>query len=406
MSERLKDNLCKLSLSRYAYESLKHVEVIKVLLIEGRARQVLPMSKALRELGCEVTTYNTSKLDPGYSSKYPNRKLIAYFDVSKPIETYNAILQELKTYTYDIIIPLNDEVAILLSKNKQDVEKYANVHVNDWDIFQMASDKLKTMDVCMKNRIPCPLTLNDFHSIVEDNIHLHFPVVCKPRTGCAAVGFHISHNYIDLEEYYKKAEIKYGPCLIQEFIPQEGLQYKAELYIDRKGELKGACVFAKIRWYPIHGGSSTLNEIVDRPDIIEDCKKLLLAVGWKGYADIDLIEDPRDGKAKVMEINPRITGSVKICFEAGVNFAKMILDDYIGNEVEPQFDVRHCYLRYMHTDILWFIKSKQRFSSNPSWFSFKNTADQIFSWSDIWVFFAYTIQGFSKILKDKRKRTL
>ena len=50
---------------------MKEYSRIRVLLIEGRARQVLPMSKSLRELGCEITTYNGSKLDPGYASKYP-----------------------------------------------------------------------------------------------------------------------------------------------------------------------------------------------------------------------------------------------------------------------------------------------------------------------------------------------
>ena len=107
-----------------------------------------------------------------------------------------------------------------------------------------------------------------------------------------------------------------------------------------------------------------------------------------------------------MEINPRITGSVKICFEAGVNFAKMIVDDYLQKEVSPQFDVKHKFLRYMHTDVLWFIKSKNRFGCKPSWFSFKNTTDQIFSWADLWVFFAFTLQGFSKLSKDKKKRAL
>lgn len=379
---------------------------IKVLLIEGRARQVLPVSKALREMGCEVTTYNGSKLDPGYASKYPHRKLLSYCDAHDPEGSYKAIKAELESYKYDIVVPLDDDVAIILSKYKNDLEKLTSIHVNGWDLFTMASDKLKTMNACMSNNLPCPKTYQDLNDFKLDISNVKFPVVCKPRTGCAAVGFHVAESLQDLEDYYNKAEQKYGPCLIQEYIPQDGLQYKAELFIDRNGELKGACVFAKVRWYPISGGSSCLNETVNRPDIVKDCANLLKAIGWRGYADIDLIEDTRDGNAKIMEINPRITGSVKICFEAGVNFAKMILDDYLQKNVEPQFDVKHKFLRYMHTDLLWFLKSPNRFKCKPSWFSFKNTTDQIFSWSDLWVFFAFTLQGFSKLSKDKKKRAL
>lgn len=380
--------------------------IIKVLLIEGRARQVLPMSKALKALGCEVTTYNSSKLDPGYASRYPDRKLIAFCDASMPEKSYKAIKAELEKYQYDIVIPLNDDVAIILSQHKQDLKKFSNIAVEDWDIFQKASDKLQTMMVCMNNNIPCPLSftnIQDYHTKKE---LVKFPVVVKPRTGCAAVGFHVSDNESDLSDYYYKAEQKYGKMLIQEYIPQDGLQYKCEMYVDRYGELKGACVFAKVRWYPIDGGSSCLNEIVNRPDIVDNCKKLLNNIGWRGYADIDLIEDSRDGKVKIMEINPRITGSVKICFEAGVNFAKLIVDDFQGKVLEPQFDVKHKYLRYIHTDVLWFLKSPNRFKCKPSWFSLRNTTDQIFSWDDLWVFFAYTLQGFSKLKKDTKKRSI
>lgn len=385
---------------------MKDYKDIKVLLIEGRARQVLPVSKALRQLGCEVTTFNGSKLDPGYASRYPHRKLLAYCDAHNPEGSFKAIKAELEKYHYDLVIPQNDDVAIVLSKHKEELEKLTTIHVNSWELFTMASDKLKTMKACMDNGLPCPKTFLSLEDFVEHKASVQYPLVVKPRTGCAAVGFHVSNNEEDVMDYVSKAEKKYGPCLIQEYIPQDGLQYKAELYIDRNGEVKAACVFSKVRWYPIEGGSSTLNEIVDRPDIVNDCVALLKAIGWRGYADIDLIEDTRDGKAKIMEINPRITGSVKICFEAGVNFAKLIVDDYLGKEVEPQFDVKHVFLRYMHTDILWFLKSPNRFKCKPSWFSFKNTTDQIFSWSDLWVGIAFTLQGFIKMKNDKKKRSV
>ena len=234
-----------------------------------------------------------------------------------------------------------------------------------------------------------------------------YPVVVKPRTGQSAVGFHVSHAKDDLVDYYRKAEQKYGPMLIQEYIPQTGLQYKCEMYVDREGTLKAACVFAKNRWYPVDGGSSTLNTTVDRPDIIASCKKLLETIGWRGYADIDLIQDPRDDVAKVMEINPRITGSVRICYAAGVDFSKLMLQDFQGEPVDEAFNTNfRVQLRYLHTDVLWFLKSKDRFRCKPSWFDFRNCVHQIFSWDDPWPAVTYTIQGFGKFFKDKKKRSV
>lgn len=383
-------------------------EPLKILLLEGMARQVLPMSKYLRKLGCEVTTYNTSRLDPGYASRWPNRKLIGYYDLNHKDKTYSAVKEELETYHYDLVIPMNDDVAILLSEHKGDLKNLTTIAVNDWDTIQYSIDKLKTMKVCMDKGLPCPKTfMNTVEFIDAQDSDIKYPLVIKPRTGCGAVGFHISHSREDALEYLLRAERKYGPCLIQEYIPQDDLQYKCELFIDRNGELKGACVFAKVRWYPIEGGSSCLNETVNRPDIIESCAALLKAISWRGYADIDLIQDSRDGMAKIMEINPRITGSVKICFQAGINFAKLIVDDFLGKVVAPQFNVKyHSYMRYMHTDILWFIKSPHRFKTTPSWFHFGNTTDQIFSWDDFWVGVAFTLQGFKKLIVDRKKRSV
>lgn len=380
--------------------------MIKVLLIEGGDQQVLPMAKSFKELGCHVTTYNTNKLVPGYASKYPDKKIIAFFDEKEPEKSYQAIKEVLQNGDYDMVIPLNDYVAAVLSKHKEEFSAYAKMEVNDWDIFQRASDKANTMGICMKNNIPCPKTYAKMEEFLKDDT-CSYPIVIKPRTGQGAVGFHVSENKEDAVAYYEGATKKFGPCLIQEYIPQTDLQYKAEIYIDRDGEMKAACVFAKLRWYPINGGSSTLNKTVDRPDIIDSCGKLLKQMGWRGYADIDLIQDPRDGVAKIMEINPRITGSVKICYEAGVNFSKLIMQDYLGEPVDRMFNENFdTYLRYFHKDILWFIKSKDRFKTKPSWFSFKNCTDQIFSWCDMMPFFAYSVLSIKKLKEDKKKRSV
>ena len=381
---------------------------IRVLLIEGRARQVMPLMKSLHKLGAHVTTYNASRLDMGYASHYPDKKVLSFCDAKDPEKSWECISKELKTKNYDLVIPLNDFVAIMLSQHKEELKPYVTIAANDWGVFQYASDKLKTMKVCMENDIPCPKTF-----IVDENLEdlskldLQFPVCIKPRTGYSAVGFRKIDTPEELENIVRATKEKYGASLIQEFIPQTDLQYKAEIYIDRNGEMKSACVFSKVRWYPIDGGSSTLNVTVDRPDIIDSCMRLLRVIKWQGYADIDLIQDPRDGIAKIMEINPRITGSVKICYVAGVNFSEQILQDYLGEEVAPYFEYKKGqYLRYLHTDILWFLHSKTRWKCKPSWFNFRHSTDQIWMASDPWPWFTYTWASIFKIKKDRQNRSI
>jgi predicted ATP-grasp superfamily ATP-dependent carboligase len=108
-------------------------------------------------------------------------------------------------------------------------------------------------------------------------------------------------------------------------------------------------------------------------------------MGWIGYADVDLIQDPRDNVAKVMEVNPRITGSVKIAFAAGVDFAEMVVRQAMGWQIDSCLDYQAGqYLRYFYKDILWFLSSPDRWQAQPSWFRFfaGDTVDQIFSLRD------------------------
>jgi D-aspartate ligase len=379
---------------------------IRVLLADGQDRQVLPMARAFKKLGCEVTTFNCSKLDNGYSSKYPDYKIVdtkVKDNIQYLVEMIEKLLQ---TGNYDLVIATSDLTAEALSINKERLEKYAKVAVVEPETFYISYDKMNTMKICMENGIPCPKTLMNILSI-DDVLaaNLSYPIVVKPRKSYGAIGFQRMDTKEKLIEFLSRDDCDLSTLIVQEYIPQADIQYEAAMFIDNNNNVKSALVFSKNRWFPVEGGSSTLNVTVDRPDIIETCTKLLQLIGWRGCADIDLIQDPRDGIAKIMEINPRVSGSVKICFEAGINLAQQIIEAAYGEEVTSYYDYKKdVCLRCMHTDLLWFIKSKDRFRTKPSWFSFKNTKDQIFSISDPLPGFTFTIQAFLKYRKEMKKR--
>lgn len=379
---------------------------IRVLLLEGFGRQVMPMMQALHDLGCHITTYNKSKLDMGYASRYPNKKLIEFWDRNDEEKSYAALLKVLKADHYDVTIPMTDFSATMLSRHKEELLQYTRPAVNDLDVFMQAGDKLNTMIACMDKNIPCPYTLREVKSIDDVlNSDIQYPFIIKPRIGYGSIGFHVIRTEEDLRKVFDSSMKEHGDMLVQEYIPQTDIQYKCEVFIDGDGEVKSAVVFDKTRWYPIDGGSTCCSASVKRPDIVESSVELLKAIGWRGYGDVDLIQDPRDKVAKVMEINPRITASVKVCFAAGVDFARQIVEYEMGMPVTdyPDYEVDR-RLRYMHTDLLWFIESPNRFKAKPSWFSFKRTTDQIWSLKDPWPWFTYTIQGFAKFGKEKKKR--
>ena len=378
----------------------------RILILEGYARQCLPLIRAFKKAECHVAVLCNSKLDVGYASRTPDEKILGICDRDRENETEAQVRELLKTKKYDVVVPCVDFSAAILSRNKIEFSEYAKVVSNDWDVYQIAANKEKTMEVCMGNNIPAPITLLNVHSLADvEKSDIQFPIIIKPKTGYGAIGLKKMNSIEDLKSIFNERENTMCQYVFQEYIPQTMFQYECAMFVDNNNEVKTGVVFSKNRWFPVEGGSSTLNITVDRPDIIESCKRLLQTINWRGAADIDLIDDPRDGKAKIMEINPRVSGSVKIVFEAGVDQARQMLELVSGDTVSEQTEYRIGQrLRCSQSDLLWFIKSPNRFKSKPSWFSIKNTKDQIFYLDDPLPWFVFSLTGIFKYKKEMKKR--
>lgn len=379
---------------------------VRVLVLEGYARQSLPMIHAFHNLGCHVAALCSSKLDVAYASRYTDERILGVCDREKVDETTEQVRTLLKTGKYDVVVPMVDFSAKLLSDNKAEFSQYAKIASNDKQIYEIAGDKLTTMKACMENFIPCPLTLSEVTSIEQvEASYIKYPIAIKPRSGYGAIGFKKVDSYEALLELFKDGSRAPADYVFQEYIPQTGLQYECAMFIDDNNEVKTSVVFSKNRWFPVEGGSSTLNITVKRPDIIESCAKLLQAIRWRGAADIDLIQDERDNTAKIIEVNPRVSGSVKIVFESGADQAKQMLELLYGEKVTQYKKYKiGKRLRCLQTDFLWLIKSDNRFKSKPSWFSVKNTKDHTFCWSDPLPWFAFSIQGLNRFKKEMSTR--
>lgn len=379
---------------------------ITVLLVDGGDRQTLPLARAFHELGCKVATINDSKLDNGYSSRYVDEKILHHGIHNKEIHK-ECICGALDSGKYTVVVTTSDDTAEILANIKSKYENKVRIAMVSSDLFYIAYDKNKTMKICMEEGIPCPRTYFGISRVDDLSTEdITYPLVIKPRKSYGAIGYHRVDNESELRKLCAEIGNEMEHYVFQEYIPQTDIQYECAMFVDQNNEIKTACVFSKNRWFPVNGGSSTCNVTVERSDIIESCTQLLQKINWRGAADIDLIQDPRDGIAKIMEINPRVSGSIKVVLNAGVNIAEQIIqlamDDEVTDYIEYKKDVR---LRCCHTDLLWFIKSPNRFKSTPSWFSWKNTSDQIFSWKDPVPFFAFSIQALAKYRREMKKRS-
>jgi D-aspartate ligase len=380
----------------------------RILVMDGRIQSCLPVVRALRRKGHQVTIAESDPLCVGFFSRYPHERW-RHRDPRKDPEGFVHDLRHcLSSGRFDVLIPILDVTAELVSRHKQELEQYVHIPLVDYPIFRRARDKSQTMKIAQSLGLPCPQTYFPEDSSLEEVAgQVDYPVFIKPNFSVGARGMAKVHNPTDLMRLYPLVVQQYGPCTVQEFIPQTDLQYKAQFFLDQKGIVKTCVVYNKMRYFPLDGGVSALNCTVHRDDIRALGAALLQGMNWYSYADIDLIADPRDGLVKIMEVNPRITGSVKICFESGVDFADMLVRLAMGYEITPvnQYQSEIC-LRHPGLDLLWFLTSPDRFRTKPSWFQFlgKNLHYEVLSLNDPGPTLAYALANVRDLFSPEARR--
>lgn len=375
-----------------------------ILILEGYARQCLPFMRSFKRHGCKITLLCGSKLDLGYASRYADNKIVGICDPERYEESKAYIYNLIKANQYDLVIPLVDFSAQILSENIEELSNYAAIASNSLEVFKKTQDKQSVMQTCMENEIACPKTLVGINTIDDiKKSNLKYPIVIKPRRGCGARGFHCFFSEKELDEF--KYEELLCDYVIQEYIPQSNSNLAVNLYIDNEGKVKTAFTYACRRWFPLKGGTGTLNELVERPDAVGIAIKLASTLKLRGYVGIDLIDDPRDGVPKVIEVNPRILACAKIGFDAGVDFAEFILEDVFKGKVTERWNYKTgIFVRMTQVDLLWFLKSPNRWKAQPSWFQQKKTKDQTFCWDDPLPWFAFLFKHLKDLKKEMKKR--
>jgi D-aspartate ligase len=376
--------------------------------MDGRIQSCLPVVKALRLNGHHVTIAESDSLCVGYFSRYPQRR-IRHRDPRQDPEGFLAdLIGHVSTGNYDVLIPILDVTAELVSRHKAELARFVRIPLVEYPIFMRARDKSQTMKIAQSLGLPIPKTyFPEEMGVDEIAAGVEYPVLIKPNVSVGARGLTKVKDAGELKKFYPLVVARYGASTIQEFIPQTGLQYKAQFFLDKSGTVKTWVVYSKIRHFPLEGGVSTLNRTVLREDIASVGRQLLKAMNWYSYADIDLITDPRDGVVKIMEVNPRITGSVKICFEAGVDFANMLVDLAMDRKVTPIKSYREgLYLRHPGLDLIWFWKSPDRLKAKPKWFRFfeKNLKYDVWSLKDPGPLLAYVLANVRDLFSVEARR--
>jgi len=384
---------------------------IRVLVTDGGGKQPLAMIRGLKDIQCHITVLCSSKWDSCYVSNIPNKKILERRlyednpDAFSQEEKLSFYLSLAKSGEYDVFMPIGDKSTNFLTTYQCEFSKYVKLACAPREVYIKAYNKQLTFEQAMKSGIPCPKTRRDGQNIECFLRDARFPIIIKPRQGLGSIGFHKFKTEDEFRERLKDISFNVDEYVVQEFVKFDH-RIDANIFMDRNGQVCTSYSADVLRWFPIDAGAGVLIQSINEPDALKYAGQLLKDLGWQGFANVNFMIEQETGEPKLLEINGRIPASVKLAYMCGFNISQQLLEMVFDENVTryPANEKIGMCIRHFDTDIAWFLKSPDRFKAKPSWFSWKNTQEALYSKDDKKPFYSNLFQKIIRYNDIMRKK--
>jgi carbamoyl-phosphate synthase large subunit len=246
------------------------------------------------------------------------------------------------------------------------------VMVSPMEALQIANDKTKLYDFARSNGIPTPryeLARNwgEFQDGVRRLGYPQYPVVLKMNRGTGAQGLKIIYADIDPQrrlldrenrvvtfhevEYWLKSIENWPPLHLVEHLP--GDEYSVDILCDH-GRVVSAITRLRLL---THYGMALHAKVVKEATVEKLACELVAKLGLRFVVNVQIRFD-RNGKAMLMEVNPRIPGTIGLTVAAGVNMPYLALK-MVLNEVLKVSEPRLGTTILRHWDAIYLTEEKK-----------------------------------------------
>jgi len=240
------------------------------------------------------------------------------------------------------LFPGDEEPAAMIARNRDAlVARYRLSVLAPWETLRWAHDKRLTYRLAGDLGIDHPRTW--YPRGREDVLAFDglFPAILKPAYRPELNRFTLAKAWLAedaraLADRYDEACANIDPSLvmIQERIPGGGECQFSFAALCRDGRPLASVVARRTRQWPRDfGRASTYVETIDAPEVEEVARAVLAALRFAGLVEVEFKRDPRDGRLKLLDINPRAWGWHTLGARAGVDFAYLLWRMLNGEDV-------------------------------------------------------------------------
>jgi D-aspartate ligase len=297
-------------------------------------------------------------------SKYTKRFIVS----EEPVE--ELLLREAREHNLDgwVVFPVSDQYVESVAASHDSLKAIYRLITPPLEVTKYALDKRLTYSKATELGIAAPWTLVPKSLADLDATDFSFPVVLKPAINhhffpqtnlkalAAANREELKRGYSQMRRYIPTEEI-----LVQERIPGGGENQFSYCGLCKDGRVYASLVAKRRRQYPVEfGNASTFVETTSQPIVEAAGRQFLESIGFDGMAEVEFKFDTRDGKYKILDVNPRPWGWHSLGKAAGIDFPYQLWRQKVGLETSHVNPPRKAAWIREITDMVAILRSRSR----------------------------------------------
>jgi NAD(P)-dependent dehydrogenase (short-subunit alcohol dehydrogenase family) len=308
---------------------------LKALVTNCTRNSGLVVMRELAASGWEVHGADDRVPPLGLHSSSAAAPYVLLPDESAPVFAAE-LLRTLRATRPDVLIPTRGIEAAC--RNADAVRALTSTLLPSVAAFEMLNDKALLLDHCERHGFGTPrrFELPEAREYLETNEHPG--IVIKPRLdvgGGEDVWF--LHSADGIDAVHARVARRAGGALISELIPGDTSCIIAlHLLFDAQSRLVAHFAMRKLRIWPVQRGVTAFSISVHVPDILAAVLPLLQELRWQGPVDVEVKLDARDGRARMLEINPRFSGAIAFPIGCGIDMAERFCRAALGETLPEQ----------------------------------------------------------------------
>ncbi|UXT43411.1 polysaccharide deacetylase family protein [Agrobacterium tumefaciens] len=247
-----------------------------------------------------------------------------------------------------LLVPSGDGEVQLVAQHREELSSLYKIILPDWTALQWLCEKPLLYQRAAELGVSIPRTYALASAADIDTLDILFPVILKPNMGggdttIARAKVIRADDRHALKTAFADAsgEIGAGNVVVQELIPGGGESQFSYAALWLNGEPVAEFTARRARQYPVDFGyTSTRVEVVDNGQAVDAARKILKSAGHSGLVEAEFKLDGRDGKLKLLDVNPRPWSWFGLCSAAGIDLGALLWRVANGEPVGQPGNVR------------------------------------------------------------------